>query len=585
MNTIPPIFRPVSGVLLLLAALCIVLAPAAAVAQSALVTVEQAASTPPVRSDAPVTLIWKIRSESASLLEGQLEVVVYDGPEEVAHVIAEDVVLTAGEQLVRTVLPPFESNNPMKSVDLRVRFVGKSGKFGPWEFTIRMPDQWQRSFALLICDPWQTTIAADKRELADLLRPEGWNANTLDRSIVTIPAHVRPEDLPADPLGYCGFDVALIAHEAFSEMKEGQLRTLLEWVQAGGSACLAPPDGVLKDYHARFLNQAANAVEGQMPFLLDPAGRLMPRAAEGPTIILRRYGIGRIAILPAKLDRLLVDRENDVRQMLAFLWKLRQDRLAEFISTGKFLVTPPEKPTPEEQIQPYPYRNVSYAELRPKESPLASLPLQSGDQLLTRLMPQGLRVVPMGLIGLILFVYVILIGPTDWFVLGAIKRRKWTWITFPAVTVTLTLMTVWLAEWYMQVSDIRRTVTFYDVGEEGKIARSNRFEVLFRGSEAFVRTDLSREIFSALTLQRFSSAMWYNYQQTRMQRGDQSRQYTRVAKYSGRVPARYTAEQFAAQWTPQLNRRFSIPVGGPAAGEFDWSALADAAVYNPRSIL
>jgi len=78
---------------------------------------------------------------------------------------------------------------------------------------------------------------------------------------------------------------------------------------------------------------------------------------------------------------------------------------------------------------------------------LATLPLQSGDQLVTRLMPEGLKIVPLPLIGMILVVYVLLIGPTDWFVLGAIRRRKWTWFTFPFVTVALTLLTVWLAEW------------------------------------------------------------------------------------------------------------------------------------------
>jgi hypothetical protein len=152
------------------------------------------------------------------------------------------------------------------------------------------------------------------------------------------------------------------------------------------------------------------------------------------------------------------------------------------------------------------------------------------------------------------------------------------------VTIALTLATVWLAEWYMTVRENRRTVTFHDVGEEGKIARSNRFEVLFQGSERFVTTEATREILTAMTLQRFSSGTWQNFQQTQMQQGDQSRKYTQVPNYIGRVPARYVVEQFVAQWTPQLNRRFSIAPAGSPPVDFDWNQFADGAVFNPTSV-
>src|ERR1700730_16790664 len=81
------------------------------VAQTTLIDVKIAPSTPPLRSDAPMTFVWKIQSQSSKLIEGQLDVTIHDGPEILGHGVADDVVLTAGEQLVRTVLPPIESNN------------------------------------------------------------------------------------------------------------------------------------------------------------------------------------------------------------------------------------------------------------------------------------------------------------------------------------------------------------------------------------------------------------------------------------------------------------------------------------------
>ena len=589
-----------------------------AAAQTALISLDLAPSTPPLRSDAPMTFVWRIQSQSSKLIEGQLEVTIHDGPEVLGHGVADDVVLTAGEQLVRTVLPPIESNNQFNSLSLHVSFISKNVKLGSWDLDLRAPSQWQRSLAILVCNPGQSNLPVDVRQLIDLLRIETWNADKLDRTISTIPAHVRPDDLPPDSLGFCGYDLVVMAYEGLAELKESQLKPLLEWVDAGGSLCVVPGNSSLKDYHVNFLNRAAHSSDSDPQFVIDPSGRLLGstnekvagneeiRDGKSPAL-LRRHGLGRIAIVRGRLDRLLSGPETLLRPMLAFLWKMRQDRLADFVSGGTFLVKsdrPVDEPKPGDEGWQARNFNVSYAQLRPQDKQLAPLPLQSGDQLLTRLMPEGLRVVPMSLIGVILIVYVLLIGPGDWFVLGAIKRRKWTWITFPFVTVALTLMTVWLAEWYMQISSNRRAVTFHDVGADGRIARRNRFEVLFQGSERNVTTELSREIFSAMTLQRFSSAMWYTYQQQQMQGVDQRRKYNQIANVAGRVPARYTVTQFLSQWTPQLNRRFSIPrstsqiaaaspdATSPASTssstdnppEFNWGLFADSKTYNPSTV-
>jgi len=586
-------------------------------AQSALISVDLAPSSPPIRSDAPMTFVWRIRSQSSKLVEGQLDVTIHDGPEVLGHGVADDVVLTAGEQLVRMVLPPIESNIQFNSFELRVSFFSNNVKLGSWDLTLQAPSQSQRYLVILVCDPWQSNLSADIRQLVESLRVDTWNADSADRTIRTVAAHVRPDDLPNDSLGLCGYDQVILAHEGLAELKESQLKTILEWVEAGGSLCLVPGHVVLKDYHASFLNRAARYGDSDPRFVIDPGGRLMPpgtqdegtsdKGEHATSALLRPLGLGRIAIVRGKLDRLFNGPAADLRKMTAFLWKLRRDRLAEFLESGSFLVkseVPVDEPKQGENEWQGRNFNVSYANLRLKDRQLASLPLQSGDQLLTRLMPEGLRVVPMSLIGVILIVYVLLIGPGDWFALGAIKRRKWTWITFPCVTVALTLVTVWLAEWYMQISSNRRAVTFHDVGDNGRIARRNRFEVLFQGSEGNVTTELTREIFSPMTLQRFSSGMWYNYQQQQLRGVDQRRLYTQVANVAGRMPARYTVTQFLSQWTPQLNRRFSIPrvptQSAAASGDlvsaelispgpekppaFDWDMFADANVYNPKTL-
>jgi hypothetical protein len=567
--------------------------PGAAHAQPPdLVSIASSSSSPPIRSDAPMTLLWSIRSQSPSLIEGQLEVTVHDGPTIQARVVVEDIVLSPGEQVFQSVLPAVEADRMQRPLQVHVEFTSKKRKIAGADFEVMAPDQWQRALAILLCEPLRANVARDRQRLADRLRLETCNGSS-DRTISTRVSLVRPEDLPADPLGYCGYDVVVLAQDGFADVKESQLRMLLEWVEAGGSLCVVPADRGLREYHAQILNGLAHSPADQPRFTVNPAGRLVI-AAENETsatpVLLRRYGLGRVAFLTGALDRLFAEHEIDVRRMLAFLWKVRHDRLEEFMNTGKFSV---KSAVPVDQVQPgenewqnpnvY-YQNANYDGLRPKHNQLAQLPLQTGDQLLSRLMPQGLRVVPMSLIGVILVVYVALIGPADWFVLGALRRRKWTWVFFPAVTVALTLATVKLAEWYMQVTGNHRHVTFHDIGEEGQVARRNRYDALFEGSERFIKTELNREIFTAMTLQRFSSGTWAGYQQSQLDEGDQSHKYTGVATYSGRVPAHYAVTQFASQWTPQLNRRFTIPVGNDQPVEFDWSRFADPGVFSPRTV-
>jgi hypothetical protein len=627
-----------------IALVCLILcAPSAAFSQAPILSIEPASMSLPVRSDAPVTVFFRIRSQATNLIEGRLEVAVHDGLDTLAQVELNDLVVSAGDQIVRMVLPPIESNNPYDQVLLKVAFVGKNFKFStPEEFPLRALGQWKRGFVILIPDPLQV-VDRGTQQLFEHLRFENWNAEKGDVTVTTIPAHARPEDLPADPLGYCGFDVAVVAGAGLAEMKESQLRALFDWVAAGGSVCVIPGQSILKDYHARLLNDIARTGDEEVPFLLDSTGRISPpddEASERPLLV--RHGLGRVAVVRGRLDSLLV-RTLELREMLAFLWKLRRDRHDEFVAKGTFLIAREAPPAQEQdpqqiimqaqtQIQKAQLeinqaqakmlqaqankseaelaqaqsemtqaqtalaqaqtqmqnayvnsRNFSYADFRPKEKQLAQLPLKSGDQLVSRLLPQGLRFVPMSLVGLILVVYVLLIGPGDWFILGAIRRRKWTWFTFPAVTITLTLATVWLAEWYMQVSDNRRAVTFHDVGLDGRTIRRNRFEVLFLGSEREVRTELSREIFSPMSLQRFSEAIGYRYP-GQMQEDDSKRLRAGVARYTGRIPTSYGVAQFITQWTPQLNRRFAIPAGEKPGVEFDWNAFADSNTYNFTSL-
>lgn len=558
-----------------------------ACAQSAVVSAEMIGSNPAARSGAPLAIVWKLKSASPGLVEGKLDLRVYDGLELLAHLVSDDIVLTGGEQRIRTLLPPLDTNSPVNGVEIRLKLLRKEGVIDLGSPTVRLPRTGERAFVVANCDPWQTTPRPERQLFLQRFRFETYNSETTDRTISTNLSHVRPDEMPVDPLGYCGFDVVILVDEGFTELKEAQLRALSAWVAAGGSLCVVPGQQVLREHHLAFLNEFA-ARPSHDPLLLDSTGRLIapertipaasapgeadprPTTLPGDAIQLQRAGLGRFAMIPGDVRHFSTMPEPAQRRLLAFLWKMRKQQAGKFVSEGKldFVAEASALESGAAENEQEILRR-----MRPSEMRLAPVPLQTGDQLLGRLLPHGLRIVPLGLIALCLLIYLAVIGPGDYLLLGAIKRRRYTWLLFPAVTVAFAIGIVAGSNWYMRVADDRRAVTVLDVNDTGAIVRRNRFEVLFRGTPGEVVTEVTREIHTAMNHQRFSSASWYNYQ-TATNRGTENLlDLVAIPAYAGQIPRQYTVTQFIPQWTPQLNRRFAIAdtEGLPV---FDWASLA-----------
>jgi hypothetical protein len=250
------------------------------------------------------------------------------------------------------------------------------------------------------------------------------------------------------------------------------------------------------------------------------------------------------------------------RQTVAFLWKIRRDQTV--VQDGKWVNRVPQEA--QQYANPNEYRSTQ----------LSLQPIQSISGLLAELMPKNIRVVPLSLIGFVLFLYVLIIGPADYFLLGFFKQRKLTWILFPAVTVGFTLFTVWLAHAYMEVDQHRKSVVFLDLADDGSIARQNRFELLFTGRPQTVETTVKRKIFTPLNHERFGSYSYryrYSYQQHEGLSG--------IAEYRGRIPNAYSAIQQLPQWTPQVNRLFSIAPETTGV-DMDWGSPARLNTHRGR---
>lgn len=606
----------------------------------ALLSAEIDATSPPVRAGAPATILWKLRSQSSALLKGMLEVSVYDGTELIVRLVTDEQAVGTGDSHHRTVLPPLSISNTgygALEVDLRLLTDRKPIDLG--RHSLRVPNLWQRTLVIGVADARQAAGASALDTLLDSLRFENYSPLEQDRTLTTSVFRVGPDDLLADPLTWCGYDVAVLCEEGFAELRDNQLQAVLRWVDAGGSLCVAPARATLKEQHVRFLHElCASGPDGGL-FSLDARGQLLDPendASAGDALLLKRFGLGRVALIRGELER-LIQNSTDVRRMAAHLWKLRRDQAKLFVAVGQwdayrlFDTTAAKDPLlkqylerslgqykkmqseraqrgepvdPEiEAIIEQRARQLSdlaakqnasgaqdpqlvqqqqqqqaviaqqMASLRPHDMQLASMPIQTGDQLLEQLMPRDLKIVPLKLIGLILVLYVVAIGPGDYFFLGILKKRKWTWLLFPATTVAVAAGTIVLSHWYMRVSAIPRRVTVLDIGAGNRVARTSAFETLFRGTPGEAVTDVTRKMLCPMSLQRFSQGSWFNYQQA--QAGGTAQQYrlAGTSRFTGRVPTQYAVQQYLPQWTPQLNRMFGMSSPEDAV-EFDWQSLA-----------
>jgi hypothetical protein len=201
-------------------------------------------------------------------------------------------------------------------------------------------------------------------------------------------------------------------------------------------------------------------------------------------------------------------------------------------------------------------------------------------------MPLGVSAIPPSVIALILTAYVVTIGPVDYFLLGALRLRRFTWVLFPVVTIGFAAFTLWLSERYLGSSDSRRAIEIYDFVPGGTVARRTRIEMLFLGQENTVATEVENGLFSLVGRGNVMSPVPVPATSGKQMVTAAAMMDASVG-VEDRFPSRYRIAQQVAQWRPVLNRFFWIdpkpstiyrPPGAPGAAAFDWDQLPNLSI-------
>jgi len=522
------------------------------------------------RSHGPVPVDVSFSCPGNAVLTGRLDMVFLDSGQVTGRYTTRERELTvgAGQPPKRLLLPPGIASIWAGQGEVVMTFTTKDG--------VRMPISPQvfsvagsggRDMVICACHDGYGSESTEAK-LADALslekRDPARKPEVHVDPVRTSVVRARSVNLPATPLGYCCYDLVFLAGGGLSGLRPQQLDALRRWVEGGGSLCVMPGDD-LREYHLEFLNALAG---GPLPaFEFAPDGALRAASdATGEGTLLFRSELGRAAVVMQPPREPAGD--AGWRRTAAFLWKLRGNQVEPLVKTGQWEMDREQEGGESFSEYGASTMDMSYtgeAPMTSRANAYGRMPLPAGSGLVEALRPADVRVVPFGLVALILFAYVLVIGPGDYFGLGLLRMRRYTWLSLPIVSVGVTIFVVLLSRVYMGAGEHRNTLVLHDVGSGGKVLRTSKFELLFYGRERTVTTTMEDGVFTTLDV----SADPYMYDPSY---GPSYGPRKPPLTFSGTVPGRYSVTQKVPQWTAVLNRHFTFepPDNRP---EIDWDAV------------
>jgi hypothetical protein len=529
------------------------------------------------RNQSPIPVEVRFKWNSDRILEGRLEMEFHEGNRVLGRYRSGDLALTGGDQTFRMLLPPSLAPYSDSQVEVQMKFVtaGNTMEIDPSAFST--PTASERSLVVGLCN---SAIAGGELspDLARNLMFERFappSDNASERLMRTSVVRLTPEDLPSQPLAYTPFDIVVLTDEAFKEASDRQLQALVRWVKGGGSVCVFVAGG-LQAHHLKFLNQLDESASDGPRFLCDSAGNLLPARKD---MLCLHSGLGRSVIVAGKNPSESISNVVSWRTMAAFLWKMRRSQALTIANSGQW--DPIEITVANYNLTGRPQSFQGNRQPFIQQQSYWIQPTKLGAELMGRLMPEKVRLIPYSALIGMLGLFLLMIGPADYFVLGYFRRRRLTWVLFPVTSIVFTAATVLMANHYLGLRDQRRSLIVVDLAGDGTALRWNRYELVFAARDKHSVTELKDALWAPLDAGagipgfiQMTPGM-PNYNQVGIVPGSQGTPYyssypgygypggdnrrdSDPPLYDGTLPVHFQTSEAIHQWQPELNRVFSF---------------------------
>jgi hypothetical protein len=513
---------------------------------------------PRTRRAAPEWVEVLLHSKSTAIREGALEFTMIEWGDVVYRYRTHDLAINSGDQRFRFMLPAASQSGVNSDRTLELRFLEKGRTTMLGGFPLNASQRNGVAHVIAVIRPAFRAPGGGTNPIWQALRLERF-APEEGPNFDTTPIFFDPADVPADPLGFFPFDLVLIESDALGKMRERARAALFQWVNAGGSVCIMA-DRSLEPEHAEAINQLASGDPRWKPLLVAGPGEVQTPEK----MALARVNFGRLAVA-SELPPENVETISPLWQKAAaFLWKLTSAQAQQIEQTGKWdpqLGRSPSilKLSQEEQKKLQRERSQRY---------LLNSNWRRFDTPVWEVFPNSVRVVPLWVLAGLAGLFIVLIGPVDWFGLGALRRHRLTWVFFPLVAVMVTAGTVMLAQRYMGTARRAGTVIIRDIGVTGRVIRETRIELELPVAQKIATTSVR----GALRLPFKASSQ--------SRRGGGSAWDGTI--YHGQYPARFDYTRPQRQWSPEISRVTSVPDAEDISG-VNWDVFASDMLSKHKS--
>lgn len=508
----------------------------------------------------------KITNRTPGLWEGSLRIrQLEDLPTDFEFLIPDLVVGTTPLEFLVT-LPPIRPNMRNQQTELTAHAIDKDGKITELPNVQLISHTFNvRTLVFGVCTA--DGVQGIPGDLEPLIGPmqlfDNGSLQTQDgRTTRTALPSVVARDLSENPLDYIRFDGLLISQPALEQFRPRQLSALEAWIKAGGTAAVNLPT-VLDSEHLELLNRLVD--ESPVTFRSDPERGLICEPPLTEPMILPR-GLGQIALIPAEYLRQNAENRENLDRLSRDLWRTRSNfqQLIEAFETHQERL--------DLQLEQAQLARMGKSQLTPAE--LAELSRQNFVNLdnlfFEMLKPRNMGVIPVKFLVLALIIYVLVIGPGDYYFLGRLKARRFTWIVFPLVTLCFSWGMLRITNYVMGSNDQIRTLRIVDLDSRGEVLRENEISLLMFSNPKRENIDAA----GAYTVRLETSSSSIN-----TPGWDSRRWQTQRPAYVGRIPGKYSVRIDAEQWTPEKYR--TSRVGGTTRfPNFPWDKYAGPALLE-----
>jgi hypothetical protein len=517
-----------------------------------------------LRGQAPLNCLVRMQWDGPGLLEGRVLCDLYADEKYIGSWKSSDVAINQQVSSFPLMLPPCPLDNDKAAYALRAVFQAEDRVIRIDPRDLPAQPRWSRQFVLGVIAPASATRVAgfeasqEAPHVSELFQLANFHSDRKlgsEFNVSTVP--VLPADVPLEPLRLTAFDALLVSSESLIELRTAQMDAIVAWVNAGGRICLVATSAVPVAHRKSFLTLVAERA-GSSAVEIDIEGRL--QTADDAGRLRVRRGCGRVLCLlkPAAVDQPAWNAD------VLWLFGVRRDQAQLALKTGLW------------NTPPFSSISSTYARIRPFAQ--NAVPL---DELRATLFPQSVRGVSPRSVVLLLAVCLILVGPFDYFVLGRLGIRKWTWVFLPVVAIATTWAMVRMSFASLGSQSYQRSLSVVDLDADHRPVRTSRFELEFSAFEETrirkvaraYRVDFEPAIVGFDMLAKDMEVVASNLARGRTAAGA-------PVRYADHVPGAYEFHEPVRQWSPRLFRETTFGVDprvdSAPLEKIDWDGVAGA---------